>query len=61
MGCLLPVGRNGCVGCAGCLLPLLLTALALFVLLPMGLRHHHPGVPHPTSAIASANLRSPSK
>ncbi len=41
MGCLVPLGKNGCVGCAGCLLPLLVSLLC--VLTPFGIlwSHHH--------------------
>ena len=42
MGCLLPVGRNGCVGCVGCLIPLLLTALLLLLPLTLLRSHRHP-------------------
>lgn len=31
MGCLLPFGRNGCVGCVGCTLPFLATMLCLLM------------------------------
>jgi len=31
MGCLLPFGRNGCVGCVGCTLPLLVGMLCLLM------------------------------
>ena len=29
MGCLVPFGRNGCAGCVGCTLPLVVALLCL--------------------------------
>ncbi len=57
MGCLLPLGRNGCVGCAGCVLPLALAALCLLGILGLGWGRHHRVAVHPmasTSAISSS-------
>lgn len=39
MGCMLPMGRNGCVGCVGCALPLVLSVLCLLAPLGLGWMH----------------------
>ena len=42
MGCLVPFGKNGCVGCVGCALPLLVGMLCLLLPLHFALEHHAP-------------------
>ena len=60
MGCLLPLGRSGCVGCAGCLLPL--TLILLGVLTPFGLlgahRRHRPAAAPRPAVLATLPRRA---
>lgn len=52
---MLPLGRNGCVGCAGCLLPLALMIMLLLAPLGFGLRHGHRSAQrHPAPAARMA-------
>lgn len=60
MGCLLPLGRSGCVGCAGCLLPLLLAALCLLTPLSL-LRTHHHGHAASRPLLTASRPRVPSR
>lgn len=51
MGCLVPLGRNGCVGCVGCVLPLTLGAMSLLGVLGLGWRHGHSAAARPAAVV----------
>jgi len=53
MGCLVPLGRNGCVGCVGCVLPLTLGAMSLLGLVGLGWRHGHSAAARPAAVRVS--------
>ena len=58
MGCLLPLGRSGCVGCAGCLLPILVGALCVLTPLDILWAHHHrPAAMRPSGGLSAVASR----